>query len=426
MTVVGSDAWIDAPVIALDTASAYTFNSGFTLESGEPSAWGGKTAWWKFTATTGQIHWVDAFYSKNPDGTPASARVWVYSAFSPPSGFGDLFVVDNPGADTRSGFTGVPGRTYWIRVDSDGSDVHYCIALGPNRFDTEVDRYPLTGAVSGRIEDYFANNVTPDSDGGSGWIARSIELTEDAVDGAPGVTEFGSYAEMKIAQFVSDVVDEYPAYNSGAEWYGIPPDTTYGHPILGFWVNSVGGEPIAPPDEEDWDYFPQLVVVMSSSDGPPLETDGSSARAVRQILMSGDFATQQEVRYIDENGTPIGTEVDVPSSLTEFLFRAPTFFPDPVPDYNAGTLEVIIIPNLAGIGPSDPQPAPVGIWRISYVALQVTWSLEIDYYPPDEPPFDVAVLTYVRQFPTSHAGTWGGSPRIFPPSKVQRIIGGHQ
>lgn len=35
-------------------------------------------------------------------------------------------------------------------------------------------------------------------------------------------------------------------------------------------------------------------------------------------------------------------------------------------------------------------------------------------------------LAYVRQFPTAHTGTWGGTPRIFPPPKVQRIIGGHR
>lgn len=430
---LGADNFADAPVLALDSASDYTLNATFTTEVDEPSAWGGKTAWWKFTATTGDVHWVDAFYSKNPDGTPASARVWIYSAFSPPSSFADLFVVDNPGADTRSGFVTTPGRTYWIRVDSDGAEVYYCVAMGPDRVETQVDRYPLTAprtdpaAGAGAIrEDYFdvTAGIAP---GDEGWNERAIELAEEAVSGAPGLTEFGSYAEMKVGQFVTDVVDEYPGYHSGLSWYGDPPDTTYDHPRITFAVASDGVEQIEPPDAEGWDSFSQLVVVMSSSAGPPLETDGGSSRLVDQIRMDGEFTTFQPVRYIDENGVPVDTEVDVPGTLTEFLFRPPATFANPTLDYNNGTLEVLIVPNLDSPDPPvDPIPAPVGIWRFSYVALQVTWSLDVDYYPPDEPPFEVAVISVVRQFPRDDAYGWGSSPRIFPPPRSGRIIGGHQ
>lgn len=56
-------------------------------------------------------------------------------------------------------------------------------------------------------------------------------------------------------------------------------------------------------------------------------------------------------------------------------------------------------------------------------SLTVTYGIKIGYRFWYE---ELPTLSYVRQFPTSHAGTWGGSPRIFPPPKVQRIIGGHQ
>jgi hypothetical protein len=417
MTVVGSDVFADAPLLEVGTSSAYTPNAGYSVESGEPSAWGGKTAWWKVVPTASEFHYIDVLYSTG------STRAWVYRQTG--SGFGGLLLVNDPGADTQGGWTAGAGQTYYIRLDSDGSDVSYVASVGMLAYDELYERFPLTGPRFGDptriVEDYF-DGITPASE--VPWRTAALGILGDAVSGAPGTSELGGYAEMLVGQYAAEVVEEYPTYNSGAQWYGDPPDTTYGHPILDFGVTSDGNEPIVEPDGFGHSRS-RLVVVMSASDGPPLTVDADSSpdNQVRQLRMDGAFTSTQAVRYEDTAGLPLGTEVDVPGVLTEFTFRIPTGLTNPTTDYNNGTLQVTFAPNWAGTDASDPQPTPVGVWRVSYVGIEVRW--ESDDPLPYEPPPPPLAVTYVRQFPTSHAGTWGGSPRIFPPPKVQRIIGGH-
>lgn len=419
MTVVGSDNFADAPTLPVGFSSAYTPNSGYTTEVGEPTAWGGKTAWWKVIPTVSEFHYIDVLYSTG------STRAWVYRQDG--SGFGGLLMVSNPGADTQGGWNANAGSTYYVRLDSDGSDVSYVASVGMQVYDEYVERYPLTGPRpdpdlgDGAIRElYFAGDV-PDADP-SGWRERVKEIIEDAVSGAPGLTESGSYAEILMGQYVGEVIDEYPDYHEGLSWYGDPPDTTYGHPLIGFAVTSEdAAEAITIPP--DYDAFQQLVIIMSASTGESFEVGSAPHYPVSRIQVDGAFNVITPVRNLDRNGSSQGSTVEVDATLSEYLFRPPATFADLITDYNAGTLYVSIIPDRVTDSPLDPTPAPTGIYRFAYVALQVTF-ISDDPLPYELPPPPLA-LTYVRQHPTAHAGTWGGTPRIYPPPKVQRIIGGH-
>jgi hypothetical protein len=409
VTVVGSDNFADAPLLEVGTSSAYTPNAGYGIETGEPTAWGGKTAWWKVVPTVEEFHWIDVLYSTG------STRAWVYRQDG--SGIDDLFLVSNPGADTQGGWTAGAGTTYYIRLDSDGSDVSYVASVGVTTYDEYTERRTIHGPAPEDAtfpwnvrEDYFipGNTFSPIEDE---WPAHYYGLVDEHVMGAPGGT-----AVMHVQAFADDVVADSLTVR-GVDWYG----SSGGHPTLVFSSTSAGGDAVDDPPAGYELARARVFVTAGSSDGPPIPADPDGD--VPQVRLSGEFDSGP-VRHVDEFGSPAG-DVTFGSSATEVEFWMPTGFDafTALDDYHAGELVFQLQPNLSGSGPDPEPPYPAGSWFVYAVEIEFIFQSE-DALPYEPPPPPLAV-TYVRQFPTSHAGTWGGSPRIYPPPKVQRIIGGH-
>ncbi len=59
--------------------------------------------------------------------------------------------------------------------------------------------------------------------------------------------------------------------------------------------------------------------------------------------------------------------------------------------------------------------------RVTYVGLQIL----TDAYVPPEPPTGTA-LPAARQWPREDGRGWSSAPRLYPPPKSSRIVGGHQ
>lgn len=412
MTVVGADDYLDAPVLEVGTSSAYTPNAGYGLQSGEPTAWGGKTAWWKVTPSEGAFLFIDVLYSTG------STRAWVYRSFVPEPTFAQLFLVSDPGADTQGGWSAAAGGTYWIRADSDGSDVSYVVSVGGYQYDTITERRFLHGPAPedttfpwNTRETYFVPGVTIASDPDSNaWSAHYYGLVDDNVGGAPGGTAF-----IHAGAFADQVVADYPSFNSG-DWY-----TAMGgqQPRINFRTSSAGMDAVTVPDGYEAVAAP-VYVTMASTDGPPIaaESDGD----VPQVTLVGDIEPGGAMRYFDEFGSPAG-DVEVGAVAAEYKFTLPVgFSPDTaVTDFNAGEIVFQVQPNLGG-STVNPQPAPVGTWL--FYSVEIEFLLRSEEPLPYEPPPPPGPLTVVELYPREDGYGISGGLQLYPEPKSERIYGG--
>lgn len=398
MTVVGSDAFADAPFLTPGQSSAYTPNAGYTLESGEPTAWGGKTAWWRVTPTENAFIFLDVLHSTG------STRAWVYRADVPDPEFSDLLLLNAPAPDTQGGWSAGAGRTYWIRADSDGADVSYVVSIGAEEYDEVTERRSLTAPRNdGTFPSVRENHFSPGAEVSGPPAAWYYDLFDSLVDGGGAAT-----AEMEVGAWASTVVAEWPAETGDPSWYGDNPDD---HPIINYGVSSDGVDDVTAPTGYSLGTA-QLAMTIWATDGPPLEAavDGE----VRHIQVDGSFDVLTPVFYLDENGSPAG-DVPITTTPTEFLFDFPA---SPSPSdvelyYNDGSLLVHFRPNLVGT-PGDPFP--VGTWYVGGVAIDFLYISDdpLPYEPPGPPV--VEIVSVVRNYPRRDGLGFATAQRNYPPT----------
>lgn len=175
-------------------------------------------------------------------------------------------------------------------------------------------------------------------------------------------------------------------------------------------------------------------------------TDGTE-----QALLDGSFATVIQAAAGVTWGVTEATAWDKTTSGTPLFVHPGSLTP--------GTTNDVLVDLTDALDPSDKRrlaiavyvtgPGGVGdptidlhsytfegganfgadfIFEVSSAGTGLVWTIRpgpLRFEVRRTPPVIIGLPTYVRQFPTSHAGTWGSSVRIFPPPKVQRIIGGH-
>lgn len=397
MTVVGSDAWADAPLIELGTSSAYTPNTGYGTEAGEPSAWGGKTAWWKYTATADQFVYVDVVHS-----TGGPVRSWSYRQDG--SDITGLFQLSAPTAGAQGGFNAAAGTTYYIRVDSDGTDASYVLSVGADVYDYHTERRTLTTPPSddptAYVEDYF--NGTGLVSGPGETTSRAI-LADNVQAAEPDVMHVGDYATETVAQ--------YPTY-AGIDWYSVnDPDQ---HPVIVYTVESDNGDPVSAPTGFEL-VTATVKASIWSTDGPDLyaEPDGD----VPQVRISGGAGAAQSLRYYDEDGNVAG---DVPSGLigVEHTFSfPPTLTPGQAEfAFNDSQLRFAFTTNRVGA-------FPAGSWFVGTVAVEFLYQSEtpVPYVPPGPPLLET--VPKLRLYPRDDTLGFAGAARNYPPPRRRRNYG---
>lgn len=408
MTVVGADNYLDAPLLEVGTSSAYTPNAGYSLQPGEPTAWGSKTAWWKVVPTKFAWHYIDVLYSTGP------TRAWVYRSFVSDPTFADLNLVANPGANTQGGWNAAAGGNYYIRLDSDGSDVSYVASVGTDLYDEITETGTLTGARTDLLdEDLPRENYWEPGHGISGPFRETyLTLLDEAVEGAPGPENGDSSAIMHVEQFATEVVENWEAM-MGTDWYGADPDD---HPYMTFAASSVGSDAITIPDGYDIARA-RIVLVMSSSDGPALVADPDGE--VGQVRARGELEPLQALMYWDDNNSPLG-DVEVGATPGRFEFALPAGFGSStlLSDYNGGTLNVWFVHQ----GPTTPRPFPAGTWQVWHVGVEFLF--RSDEPLPYEPPPPPGLLTVVELYPREDGYGISGGLQLYPEPKSERIYGG--
>lgn len=394
MTTTGADQFADAPFIPLGTSSAYTPNAGYGTEVGEPTAWGGKTAWWRYTAETAQFVYVDVLHSLGGD-----VQSTTYRAFVDNPDFTDLFPVSAPAPNAQGGFNAAAGGTYWIRLDSDGADVSYVLSIGADVYDfhteTRTLTAPRTDGTTEVREDYFT---------GTGYVsgpgeATSIAILEDNVQGGGGET-----AVMHVEDYANETIAQYPTY-AGLDWYEFA-GSEDDHPVITYAVEVGEPDPVAAPDGFEL-IAATIKVAIWSTAGPDLVADGSGE--VLQVRTSGAFDGLTPAYYLDDAGMPQG---DVPSGLVGVPHSFTPGFGDSTTEtyYNDGSLVFDFLPNLTGI----PGSYPVGDWFVGVVTLEFLYRSEDPHpYEPPPPPIVVAVRRRLRNYPTDVG-------RNYPPDRFNR------
>ena len=117
---IGSDAFASRGAVSntLWRATAFATNTTATLETGEPTAGGGKTVWWKWTApATGTVS-VDTL------GSAFDTVIWVYTGSALSSLTQVAYNNDGGsgyGSSSLATFSAISGTEYQIRVDGNGS-----------------------------------------------------------------------------------------------------------------------------------------------------------------------------------------------------------------------------------------------------------------------------------------------------------------
>lgn len=157
MSVQGSDNFADAPELPVGSTSLPTPSAGLTSEPGEPVNGGGRTAWWKFTATT-EAAAVDTLASTASGDT----FLTIYTGES----VGTLSEVarnDDAGGGYLSSvqFPTTPGTTYYIQVDvydSATADIDYAVTvtkLHPGPWRNDADTGSTSGLATVEGDDFY-------------------------------------------------------------------------------------------------------------------------------------------------------------------------------------------------------------------------------------------------------------------------------
>jgi hypothetical protein len=419
VTVVGADAIGDAPLLEVGTSSAYTPNAGYSTEVGEPAAWGGRTAWWKVVPTVAEFHYIDVLHSTG------SVRAWVYRADVENPTLGDLLPVSDPGPNAQGGWNAGAGSTYYVRLDSDGSDVSYVASVGVTLYDEIPERrvlhdpaVPPVGADYQLRKNHFSTpqayspitNPWPahwyNSLVDSTVFLRDVLAAEPDGDGGP--------AEMQAGTFADAVVADYPDFHSGAEWYDQPSPV---HPTLIF--SSTGGaEDVDIP--LGYELADAHVTVSMAGPGPdfPADAEGEVAR----ISVGGEFSSGS-LRYLDANNSPLG-DVDISTTRAEYDFDLPETMPpsEALADYLSGQLRFFLHPSSNVVA----DPYPTGVWYIYHVSIlfRIRSEEPLPYEPP--PPPTAVALAVTRLYPRDDSlGSMGSAPRLYPPPRSGRIYPAH-